>query len=169
LTKRTSVVLAGVLLLAVLAPAHSWAFDQTARPFGLGLSVGSPSGLAAKYYVAPHAAVQGTLGIGWHGIGLTADYLYEFRDLIPTRGEPFNLPVFIGAGLKLGGRTYCERGPNAVCRATPLAGVRIPLGAALQLHHIPLEFQIEFAPVVAGHLYGAQVGADMALVVRYFF
>ena len=149
----------GLFCLAVSGWADTAeAFDRSARPLGLGLAVGSPTGVAAKYYVASHAAVQATLGIGWHGTGLHADYLYELRELIGTRGEPFDLPVFFGAGIKA-----------SVRRFSPLMGLRIPLGAAMQLHRTPLEFQIEFAPVMYVDAGGPGAGADMALSARYFF
>jgi hypothetical protein len=162
--KYTCILLAFVFFLATVVPAA--AFDRSAHPLGVGLEVGSPSGITAKYYLSGNTAVQAGFGFFLLGGGAHLDFLYEFRNIIDTRAQTFDLPLFIGGGLKGGFGRYKCGGPRGSCVYGPMVGLRIPLGVALQLRRTPLEFQLEAAPVVYP-LHG--IGADMSLGVRYFF
>ncbi len=156
-------------MLATAGPAQ--AFNRQTRPFGAGLLLGDPFGITAKYYLTKNTAVQGAIGgFGWpSGVGLQADYLLEFRNVINTRGEAFEVPLFVGAGLKLGTARTCNWGWRRSCTYGPIAGLRVPFGAALQLKDTPLEFQLELAPVIYTGFGWLGLDGDAGLALRYYF
>lgn len=170
---RIVTILAFSWLWVIWFPGLGFGFDNRAKRLGLGLELGDPSGVTAKYYLNRNTALQGGVGFsGWpFGPGVHIDYLYEFRDAVNTRGQGFELPIYLGVGVKMGSWQYCRRSRvwpyDEVCTSSWLGGVRIPLGAALQLRQAPLEFQFEVAPVFAPYLFGFE--GDVSLSVRFYF
>jgi hypothetical protein len=162
------------LLLTFLAlHTNAWAFDKNARPLGLGVEIGDPTGISAKYYIERQVAAQAGFGFfGWpSGGGIHIDLLYEFPDAINTSREGFELPLYFGAGLKAGGFVRCRNaGIGNDCDTDLIAGFRVPFGAALQLKNSPLELQLEFAPVFFSQFdFGLGVEGDLMLAARYYF
>jgi hypothetical protein len=158
--------------LSLFAPGAASAWDTRAPRLGLGLEVGDPTGLSAKYYVSRNTALEGGLGFfGWPwGSGGHLDFLYEFRDAVRTGDGSYALPLFVGLGAKGGGYTFCDAAKSGVCDVDGFAGVRIPIGAALQLANEPFEMQLEFAPgFFAPFTYGLGLEADLSLALRYYF
>lgn len=168
---RFLVFLCAFILLA--APAQ--AFDKRAHKFGLGVEVLDPTGLTGKYYFDKNLALQGGFGLyAWpFGPGVHLDLLYEIP-AVNTAKEDFELPLFIGGGIKAGGIYRCNARRRFYndCYYDGFAGIRVPFGAALQMKRTPLEFQLELAPVFYGgpfFWWGFGVEADMSLSARYYF
>lgn len=69
--------------------------------FGVGLMLGEPTALNAKYWIDEHSAVDGAVGWSFEGqnnLEVHADYLYHFLDVIKVSGG--RLPIYAGAGLR---------------------------------------------------------------------
>lgn len=170
---RLLVFLCAFILLA--APAS--AFDKRVHKLGLGIEVLDPTGVTAKYYFDRHLAVQGGFGLNaWpFGPGVHLDVLYEIPNAVNTAKEDFELPLFIGGGIKAGGIYRCSprRRYYNDCYYDGFAGLRVPFGAALQMKRTPLEFQLELAPVFYGGWslwwFGFGAEADLSLAARYYF
>lgn len=161
---------AALALLLTAVPAPAW--DRAERSFGLGLELGDPTGLSAKYYVGERYALQGGMGFfGWPwGSGGHLDLLYEFPGAIRTKNESFDLPLFVGVGSKGGGYMFCTAAKAGVCDVDGFAGVRVPFGGALQLKHQPIEIQLELAPAFfAPFTYGWGVEVDLSMAARVYF
>lgn len=162
-----------LLYLASATTAH--AFDKRAHKLGLGVELGDPTGLTAKYYFDRQIAVQGAIGLfAWpYGPGAHLDLLYEFPNAVNRAKEGFDLPIFFGAGVKGAAYAHCNTGRRGSdCRFDAFGGLRVPFGAALQLKQTPLELQLELVPVfyygwVFWHGFGLE--ADAALAARYYF
>ncbi len=159
-----------LLVFALLSfPVSASAFDTAKHPFGLGIQLGDPTAITAKYYLDRNWAIQGGLGsLYWSGLGIYADLLYTLPDAVKTNTKAFTLPVFFGAGAKVGGHMVCPlvRFNNRDgCYLDPYFGVRIPVGAAIHLAETPLELQLEIAPEV-GYFH---LGLDAGLALRYYF
>jgi hypothetical protein len=127
--------------------------------FGLGLMLGEPIGLTAKFWANDFVAVDG--GLGWSfvepdGTQLHADALFHKFD--PFRTDTHDLALYAGAGLRL---KFPDHGDTHV-------GIRFPVGAAYLLPEHNLEFYAEIAPIL-------DVTPDVRLAwnggigIRYYF
>ncbi len=75
----------------------------SARGLGIGIIIGSPTGLSSRYFFSPHSAIEINAGWSfWHRIGLhiTGDYQFIFPQTFVTeegkRVEGFDLYAGIG-------------------------------------------------------------------------
>lgn len=137
--KRTFVA---VLLLAIAASSAVAAPKQqtnTIHPglFELGLYLGEPTGLSAKYYFNRNNAVEGIAAWAFSQgfLALSADYLFNFPDVVKIEGETF--PLYIGAGAIM----RIDMGGGGIS-----AGARFPLGALYVFRTVPLEISLELVP-----------------------
>src|SRR5688500_14605891 len=78
-----------------------WARSARAEggPFGIGVIVGSPTGVSMKLYLDRQHAIDAAVGgalLGAGGIHVHADYLWH--PLMITRDDAFFLPLYIGLG-----------------------------------------------------------------------
>lgn len=132
----------GVVLAAGAAQAKNLGGKG---PFGLGLALGDPSALTAKFWTGDRFAVQANLSWSFRRewLGLTADYLYHHTDVIPplARGE-IAVPLYVG----LGGAFFSD--VDADVDADPALGVRVPVGVAFMWRDWPVEAFVEIAPYV---------------------
>jgi hypothetical protein len=94
---RPLVLIAFLLALSAPRPARAEGGN-----FGLGLIIGSPTGVSLKYYFSKGHAVDGAIGlttIGNNGLQVHADYLWHPWVLA---AEPsFDLAVYLGIGARL--------------------------------------------------------------------
>lgn len=110
---------------------------RTGGPFGMGLVLGEPTGLTAKYWVSPTGAFD--FAAAWSfgprdSMYLHASYLVHDFGLIQVKNEKFGLYYGIGARLVF---------------ADPARfGARVPLGISYELKRHPLEFFLELGPIV---------------------
>ena len=113
--------------------------DDMAGRFGIGLMVGEPTGLTAKYFIDSVFAIDAGLGWSFHDETdpqLHADLLWHKFDLIPV--EKGQMPVYLGVG----GRGKFR--DNADDRA----GIRFPIGISYIFDDKPLDVFVEFAPII---------------------
>ncbi len=146
----------------VAAPTGA-AKERMGGPFGLGVSVGAPTGLTGKAWLGDKGAVQFTVGGDLGRIGdlaVTADYVYHVRPFV-TDAEVYSLPLYFGAGLNLGSNTYELDGSLMV-------GPRVVTGVSLVLTELPIDFFVEVAPTLY-LVESVSWSVDGALGVRYYF
>ncbi|HTM18944.1 MAG TPA: hypothetical protein VL172_00485 [Kofleriaceae bacterium] len=144
------------------------------KTFGLGLMLGSPTGLSGKYFVGRSTAIDFGVGFigccrGRDGLHLHADFLWHPIDLVHT--EPFELPLYFGIGGRFFNYGWDYRNDNYDGTAI---GVRAPIGIAFDFNNVPLDVFIELAFVLdflvddpyRDRLY---LDLDGAVGVRYWF
>jgi len=132
-----------ILLLVALAVASAGAADRkhvnAIRPglFELGLFLGEPTGVSAKYWINRANAVEGIAAWAFSQgfLVVSADYLLNFPDVVKIEGEMF--PLFIGAGAIM----RIDMGAGGIS-----LGVRFPLGVLHVFRSVPLEISLEIVP-----------------------
>jgi hypothetical protein len=142
------------------------------RDFGLGVTLGAPSGLSLEFFLNPKHAINVAVGSGFYGghaLQVHVDYQWYVAKL--TQTSAFELPLYIG----LGGRFnfwYSESdhhywgGDKHNGRIG--AGLRVPIGIDFQLNKVPLDIFVEVVPGL-GVFPGVGVFVDGAVGVRYYF
>jgi len=156
------------VVIALAVPGVSVAEDKGL--FGVGLIVGEPTGVSAKYYLSDDTAVDGAVGAGLidTGIHVHADYLWH--PWVLESQEAFHLPLYVGPGLRFLSSNN-GRGQDGVLHF----GVRAVVGAVFDFRKIPIDVFIEVAPIVEWKLSdndneaGFGVAINAAAGVRYYF
>jgi hypothetical protein len=167
-------LLVSLVLLAVLAWSRPARADG--GPFGLGLILGSPTGLSMKYYLgrsgqAIDAALGGSFG-GYGGLHFHIDYLWH--PVMLTRASGFNLPLHFGVGVRLldhnRGRDWRDDYDDHLH-----LGIRVPVGITFDFTSVPLDAFFEIA-VIPDFMFGdyhddGGFGVDLnaAIGARYYF
>ena len=110
--------------------------------FSLGLIVGHPTGISAKYWLAQYSAVDAALAWNFQSerFHLHADYLHHFFDAFDV--SPDRLPLYLGIGGNLRLRGDAPGDSDSL-----RSGIRIPLGVSFLSSELPLE---AFGEVVPG-------------------
>jgi hypothetical protein len=125
-------------LMTIILPDTARA-EHSEGPFGIGIIVGEPTGIDAKFFLtgtnAIEAAVAWSLS-GKNNLHLQAEYLYHRYDLIKV--EKGQLPLFFGVG---GRFIFRENAKNIV-------GVRIPVGLAYEFEGAPFDVFGEIVPIM---------------------
>lgn len=158
-------ILLGLTALAMLA-----AFESPARaeggPFGLGIILGSPTGVSAKLYLNKKNAVDAAVGfslLGGSGIHVHADYLWH--PIMLTADDAFYLPLYVG----IGGRVW-EHNRKSNDDDFHL-GVRGVVGILFDFRSVPIDVFLEAALVVdvlVDDDHG-RIGVNAGLGARYYF
>ena len=123
--------------------------------FGIGVILGEPTGLSAKYWLSRSTAAD--FGVAWsfHDyMHLHADILMHKFDLINvSKGE---LPVFLGLGCRL------------LLADDPAIGIRVPLGLDYHFSSAPFDLFLEVVPIME---LAPETKFDLnaAIGLRYFF
>lgn len=144
-----SLLIALVLLLSV--PAWS-------KNFGLGVSIGNPTGLNGKYWLDGNKAVDGGLAwsLGKHSdLSMHSDYLLH-KDGAFFFNDVHSLDLYYG----IGGRLEFEDEIDL--------GVRIPVGLAHRFEAESADIFGEVAPIVD---FLGSTGVELHLIIggRYYF
>lgn len=129
---------------------------------GLGLMVGEPTGVSAKYYLADDHALD--VGVGFSllddGIQVHADYLWH-PWILETRKE-FVLPAYVGIGARVLDEAQSEfhLGPRAV------------IGLVFDFKELPIDAFAEAAGILDfrfGDESGVGIDLNLAMGARYYF
>jgi len=172
--QQLRVALAGIVVACALGAA-----PRTARadggPFGIGLIIGSPVGVSMKYYLgSSDQAIAGAVGgafAGADGIHVHADYLWH--PVMLTTDEAFNLPLHVGAGIRLLDHDR-DRGAGEDDEDFHI-GLRAPVGVTFDFTSIPLDVFLEVALILdfrsSDNHDGDTLGLDLnaGVGVRYYF
>jgi hypothetical protein len=146
-----------IMALVLLSSTPALAQQKGGGDFGLGLQVGAPTGLNAKYYM-DRVALQAGLGVierGWDdGLHIFADVL--FHPLVLTTQDAFTMPLYVGVGARIleddnDNYYWCNRGDcyyyDDYDNDTHV-GVRVPVGVLMAFHKVPIDAFLELAPVL---------------------
>ncbi|MCR4296938.1 MAG: hypothetical protein NUW21_15505 [Elusimicrobia bacterium] len=140
------------VLLAAAVPARAAGTEK----LGVGVVLGVPFGVTAKYWLDPVYAVQTHLGVSDGDLTVNADLLRNFDKVLPRRIPGSRLPLYAGLGLKY----KAER--------RDFIGLRFVGGVSMFHSKKPIEFFAEVAPVL--RLAPSEGGAfDGAVGVRRYF
>jgi hypothetical protein len=153
----------GVVLSVVLLGAAAAEAQSNAHPFALGIELGDPAGLTAKYWRNNDEAVQ--LGFGlrsyyryrryyeYYGNEyaplFTIDYAYHFGAFGPrNRRWYFRMGLGVGGGLGWYDGCYREWWGTAYCSADPVPTAlgRVPISFNAYLARARLELYAQIAP-----------------------
>jgi hypothetical protein len=134
------------------------AYNLTAHSgLGLGIVVGDPTGITAKYWTSKNTAICGACGWSFRREGylhINGDFIYHNFKLFPV--EKGELPIYFGLGGRLAFKDETE------------VGIRIPVGIEYLFEDAPFDAFLELSPYL--NLYPR---TDMFLSVglggRYFF
>jgi hypothetical protein len=154
------------LLLAFMVTGSASA-DESHR-FGIGVIIGSPTGLSAKLMLSQKMAIDAAVGealIDGQGVQVHADFLLQPLSLYDEEDGVFSLPLYFGAGLRFLDEMRANQGNAAHL------GFRVPVGIAFEFHHIPLDVFVEAALLIDFvHASGESVfGLNAGIGVRYWF
>ena len=169
---------AGTLLLAGSGTARAQSGGTASGPpgpLGLGVIVGSPTGLSAKWRATRANSFDAGVGIGFgNSLHLHADWLFEGGDLMKESGA--TLGWFAGVGGKFAVRDHDDRGrgndpddDDDDDDDDVDLGPRVPVGLDLAFANVPnLELFAEIA-------LGLEIADDQGLFLdggigaRWFF
>jgi hypothetical protein len=98
-----------------------------------------------------------------------------FHPVLVTSAEAFELPLYIGVGLRFWQFDYCFMG---LCTYDGSAmGIRVPIGLSFDFNNVPLDIFLQVVPVV-DFLYGdyydrfdrrSHFGVDGSVGIRFYF
>ncbi len=168
-----------IAALGLATPAHAVDFEHgyslgasevgSARKFGLGLHLGTFSGLTGQYYLGEQNALTAVVGAAY-GFGVynafhvTVTYNQYLGSLADTADVDIPWRVGVGGWLNSGGYLGYDR----VRGRGTLLGARVPAGVDFNLTSVPLQFYVEVAfalvvvPVVVP-------GLDAGIGARWYF
>ncbi len=165
-------VLLALLCLCALPAAASAKRFAGHGPFGLGIGIGEPTAITAKYFLGDAPAAQ--FGASWSfrhdWLALSADYVHHMWGQIPNLASgQLQVPWYVGIGgvvLLADDDGFYDNDKDS--GDTFALGARVPVGVALAWTNAPLEVYLEIVPhviVIPGlHVdIGGQIGA------RYYF
>lgn len=151
------------------------------KTFGLGIMLGSPTGLSGKYFLGPSTAIDFGIGAigrvrGRAGVHMHADFLWHPISLVSD--PAFELPLYVG----IGGRFFSwDWRHNDHYHDGQAIGVRAPIGIAFDFNNVPIDIFVELA-LVLDFLFvdddnfdddfednGLYVDIDGAIGFRYYF
>ena len=144
------------LVIFIIIICSNFAYGSNSR-FGIGIIIGAPTGISAKYYINDKHAID--LGIGWslskNVVRLHSDYLFHDYKLI---NDAINFPIIFnfGGGVKLLFSDSIE------------IGFRIPLGLLYNFQKPPIDIFFEVVPILE-LIPDTKLGLDAALGARFYF
>ncbi len=145
-----------VLIPALMFAATSLSFSQD-KGFGLGIILGEPTGLSAKYWLTKKNAIDGGIAWSFKGSGFLhvhGDYLWHFPNVFKS-SERFVL--YTGPGIRFGGG---KRGG--------VFGIRVAGGIEYWPKGAPVDIFVEIAPIV-DLAPSTRASFNAGIGVRYFF
>lgn len=132
-----------VLIFSVLALQST----ASAKGWGVGIVLGDPSALSAKYWMQSNKALD--FGLGWDGSSnfhFFSDYLFHFPGGLDQMRIPAKLVPYVGIGalIKIYNDATKKRNDNNDSNLRLVA--RIPLGVEWLVQKFPLGVFIELVP-----------------------
>ena len=158
------------LALASAGPALASEVGTGAHPFGLGVSLGYPTAISAKYYLADGHAIDAALATASYDWGRRGGVYFHMTYLwhpsVLVRDSGFDLGWHTGVGGVVWSRYWGYwddrwHGDSAL-------GARVPLGLDMDLRSVRLQFFAELALNVY-LMPGTFIDPGAALGIRYYF
>jgi hypothetical protein len=169
------IAIAILMLAAAAAPARADDDDnkgEKGRPVdkgtvGVGIIVGEPVGICAKFYLRDDRAIQVAVGSAFIANGYQAHVDYVFHPWIVQDRDMFVMPVYLGPGFR-----FIDYNGGAVSGTHVATGLRAVIGLLFDFKTVPLDAFIEVAGV-AEYDFGMNKGLGAALNagagIRYYF
>jgi len=150
-----------LILLGLLSPISVFA---QGGPFGLGLVIGAPTGLAAKYYINNQNAIDGALA--WDmgaetSFLIQSSYLWHKFNVFQIDAQPIDFYCGIG------GRISSRPRPHTL-EDEEVLGVRGPLGLRHYFRKAAIEAFLEIA-LTLNVIPRSSVDLDLGIGGRYYF
>ena len=113
--------------------------------WGLGLMLGYPIGLNAKYWLGGANAVDIAVG-GGPGFRVHGDFDWGLAQLLRNKSD-LTLDLYLGVGGAIGFASgFCGYYGDRFCRDRFVVGARVPFGIDARLRRAPVNFGLELAP-----------------------
>lgn len=129
------------------------------KGFGLGIIIGEPTGISAKYWTTESNAFDFGLAYSFvqkfSAISIHADYLYHNFNVIKS---DYRFPIYYGFGARI---RFVNDSDNSL-------GARGVIGIAWLNNNLPLDIFFEVVPVF-NLIPATSLNLDMALGARYYF
>ncbi len=161
---------AAVAMFSLFFGAAALADGLQNKPLGLGLCLGEPAGVTAKYWLDERNALDAAVGYGFFphkGVAVYADYLFNLHKPVRSGRVPFDLIFYAGVGGKLGYWNHKHDGEDDSGLGV---GVRAPFGLSMLLSRSPFEIFLEITPSI---IFGAPdpvwFDFDACLGARFYF
>lgn len=143
-------------LLLLASPRPVWAERFTSpKELGVGLELGAPSGVSAKYFLGGTVAIQGGVGVieSWGDDGLHLHAEVVWHPAVLHRGPGVTVPLHLGIGGRFlehdyNGRDCFDGRGFYYCDDDTHLGVRAPIGLSFLFRKTPMDVFIELALVV---------------------
>ena len=136
---------ATVVLLLAAACFSSARAEEGAKKFGIGIILGEPAALDARYWISHDNAMDFNIGWGRSSFWLQGSYLWHNWSLINGTSD-LDMPLYYGAGVFVGGGS-----------GSAGFGVLGTIGLDFILKKAPFDFFVELGPeaqiVSSGGLY----------------
>jgi len=152
--RKTISILVLVLIFGSL-PGKGFTYDK--KDFGLGIILGSPTGLSAKLWLSKTTAFDGAAAWSFGREGrfqIHGDYLWHNFNLIKV--EEGSFPLYYGLGFRVNFGDEVE------------AGVRFPIGLEYIFPRTPFDIFIEVVPILRV-IDKTDFEIDGAIGARFFF
>ncbi len=159
-----------ILIMVLMLPYESKSFAPKGKKFGVGIILGEPTGLTAKYWTTNDNAFDFSLGNSYLGtLRLGVDYLFHFNAFNSNVTSIYAGPgIAIGFGRSSGvlynnqGKAWYRSDDNVGLGTRGLVGVNI----------IPKKTSIEFfgeLGVLVGFNPTTYTNVEGAIGLRYYF
>ena len=156
------------------APRAGKSFEAN-KVFGLGIELGTPTGLNGKYFLSSDRALDFGIGTIYHwrdrdGVNAYLDYLFHPVSLVSN--PSFELPLYFG----FGGRIWSVddyRFRDDRFNDVYGIGLRVPVGISFDFNNVPLDIFIQLTFVLDFYTgdYDRNLYADLngSAGIRYWF
>ena len=147
-------IIASILLMLFITNVSS----AQSNGFGLGIIVGQPTGISAKYWTSSSTALDFGLGYSFENnsrMHLHADYLFHSKDLFNTSE---NIALYYGPGARL----------KLVDKDDSRLGFRFDVGLVWVPRNSPIDVFLEIAPLL-DIIPETDFSFTGGIGVRYFF
>jgi hypothetical protein len=152
--------------LSSVGNAKTVALSDTPNGVGVGLSLGSPTGISVVQRGAGPVTIAGAAAwsVPRAEIRLHADTLFEVLTIEDPNAPDMRFPVYAGIGARL----ELSEGTQTVSDPPVRLGLRVPLGISILPNDLPFDGFIEVVPVI-GLLPSTFFDLDAAFGFRLFF
>jgi hypothetical protein len=162
-----SITMAAAVLLSTVFASAAWAHQGPGGPIGLGLGVGTPTGLTLDASMTQRTNLELSLGLDALNDGRAYVHaVYEWAPADLVRSQTLVMPVYFGVGGFLADHDPRPTGSIDL-------GVRAPLGVSFDFQRAPLQIFAEAALLLTlveiDHDDHGVLGAGGYAGLRYWF
>lgn len=149
-TKLSTCIRSLCLLAALAALPIQSASAAKGGPLGLGIVLGEPSGLSAKYWLGSRTAVDFGLAYSFNSFfAIFSDYLYHFPAAFASQKNPISeISPYVGIGAIFFADTASSRSSSRYFTTDGDVGLglRLPLGLEWRPNSAPIGIFLELVP-----------------------